>query len=184
VASRAPSTAAVRRRRRRGQGGAGRSTLPGREHTRQRPGAHHEGRAGGVRDARRQGIPNEFKFSSVDEPCWVSSDGMDRICNDCEVRLKIVGTVIDNTEIVRSMRMADCGGGASWRQLCGALRVCRSKLNCAGADRRARPRTFCALVSPTHSARVKNNRLWPLPGPHQAHQRLGLFASGARSSPS
>lgn len=44
-------------------------------------------------------IPNDFKFSSIDEPSYVSSDGMDRIRKDSEVRLKIVGTCIENTEI-------------------------------------------------------------------------------------
>mmetsp|Transcript_15779 Transcript_15779/g.34210 ORF Transcript_15779/g.34210 Transcript_15779/m.34210 type:complete len:173 (-) Transcript_15779:210-728(-) len=44
-------------------------------------------------------IPNDFQFCSVDEPCFQSSDGLDRIRKDSEVRLKIVGTCIENTEI-------------------------------------------------------------------------------------
>ena len=47
-------------------------------------------------------IHDNFKYSGTDDPSYVSSDGLDRIRKDSEVRLKIVGTCIENTEIVRA----------------------------------------------------------------------------------
>ena len=47
-------------------------------------------------------IHDNFKYSGTDDPSYVSSDGLDRIRKESEVRLKIVGTCIENTEIVRA----------------------------------------------------------------------------------
>lgn len=44
-------------------------------------------------------IPKDYKFASIDEPCYSTDDGIDIIKKDSEVRLKIVGTCIENTEI-------------------------------------------------------------------------------------
>jgi DNA-directed RNA polymerase subunit E'/Rpb7 len=52
-------------------------------------------------------IHDNFKYSGTDDPCYVSSDGLDRIRKDSEVRLKIVGTCIENTEIVRALSLRD-----------------------------------------------------------------------------
>lgn len=51
-------------------------------------------------------IHDNFKYSGTDDPSYVSSDGLDRIRKDSEVRLKIVGTCIENTEIVRTLPAA------------------------------------------------------------------------------
>lgn len=44
-------------------------------------------------------IPADYQFSSVDDACYISIDGMERIRKDSEVRLKVMGTCIENTEI-------------------------------------------------------------------------------------
>eukprot|EP01119_Soliformovum_irregulare_P017804 TRINITY_DN5347_c0_g1_i1.p1 TRINITY_DN5347_c0_g1~~TRINITY_DN5347_c0_g1_i1.p1 ORF type:complete len:173 (-),score=27.98 TRINITY_DN5347_c0_g1_i1:64-582(-) len=45
-------------------------------------------------------IPNEFTFDAQSPtPCYVSEDGNSRIAPESEVRLKVVGTRIDATEI-------------------------------------------------------------------------------------
>lgn len=45
-------------------------------------------------------IPQDFAFASTDEPCFVSGDESVRIIKGAEVRLRIVGTRVDATEIV------------------------------------------------------------------------------------
>ena len=45
-------------------------------------------------------IPQDFAFASTDEPCFVSGDEAVRIIQGAEVRLRIVGTRVDATEIV------------------------------------------------------------------------------------
>lgn len=47
-------------------------------------------------------IPEDFEFESSHEPCYVTSDGEQKILPGAEVRLRIVGTRIDATEIVRN----------------------------------------------------------------------------------
>eukprot|EP00249_Psilotum_nudum_P010133 c22353_g1_i1 orf=169-702(+) len=44
-------------------------------------------------------IPDDMEFQSGDIPCYATSDGSVRIQKDSEVRLKIVGTRVDATEI-------------------------------------------------------------------------------------
>lgn len=63
-------------------------------------------------------IPQDFAFASTDEPCFVSGDEAVRIIQGAEVRLRIVGTRVDATEIVRwpsfphsGMDMALAGDG-------------------------------------------------------------------------
>ena len=46
-------------------------------------------------------IPEDFAFAATDEPCFVSADEAVRIIQGAEVRLRIVGTRVDATEIVR-----------------------------------------------------------------------------------
>jgi DNA-directed RNA polymerase subunit E'/Rpb7 len=45
-------------------------------------------------------IPEDFSFVSTEEPCFVSSDEAVRIIAGAEIRLRIVGTRVDATEIV------------------------------------------------------------------------------------
>lgn len=44
-------------------------------------------------------IPEDFEFSALDDPCYVSSDEEVRIIAGAEVRLRIVGIRVDPTEI-------------------------------------------------------------------------------------
>lgn len=46
-------------------------------------------------------IPDDYTFNSTEEPCFVSPDEAVRITAGAEVRLRIVGTRVDATEIVR-----------------------------------------------------------------------------------
>ena len=47
-------------------------------------------------------IPDEFSFVAADEPSFVSADEAVRIVAGAEARLRIVGTRVDATEIVRA----------------------------------------------------------------------------------
>ena len=47
-------------------------------------------------------IPDEFSFVAADEPSFVSADEAVRIVAGAEARLRIVGTRVDATEIVRT----------------------------------------------------------------------------------
>ena len=49
-------------------------------------------------------IPDEFSFVAADEPSFVSADEAVRIVAGAEARLRIVGTRVDATEIVRLFR--------------------------------------------------------------------------------
>ncbi|KAJ8750526.1 hypothetical protein K2173_015679 [Erythroxylum novogranatense] len=44
-------------------------------------------------------IPDDMEFQSGDMPNYTTSDGSVKIQKDCEVRLKIIGTRVDATEI-------------------------------------------------------------------------------------
>jgi DNA-directed RNA polymerase II subunit RPB7 len=44
-------------------------------------------------------IPEEFEFSALDDPCYVSQDEEVRVIAGSEVRLRIVGIRVDPTEI-------------------------------------------------------------------------------------
>ena len=46
-------------------------------------------------------IPDDFDFVSADEPAFVSADEAVRVQAGAEVRMRIVGTRMDATEIVR-----------------------------------------------------------------------------------
>lgn len=45
-------------------------------------------------------IPEDFEFDTSQDPAYVTVDGEQKIVAGCEVRLRIVGTRIDATEIV------------------------------------------------------------------------------------
>ena len=45
-------------------------------------------------------IPEEFEFDTAQEPCYVTSEGDQKILPGCEVRLRVVGTRVDANEIV------------------------------------------------------------------------------------
>ena len=45
-------------------------------------------------------IPDDFEYSQVDEPAFVSADEEVRIQQGTEVRLRVVGTRTDASEIV------------------------------------------------------------------------------------
>ena len=51
-------------------------------------------------------IPDEFSFVAADEPSFVSADEAVRIVAGAEARLRIVGTRVDATEIVRACAAA------------------------------------------------------------------------------
>ena len=51
-------------------------------------------------------IPDDFNFVSADEPAFVSADEAVRVQAGAEVRMRIVGTRMDATEIVRSRACA------------------------------------------------------------------------------
>lgn len=51
-------------------------------------------------------IPDDFDFVSADEPAFVSADEAVRVQAGAEVRMRIVGTRMDATEIVRSRARA------------------------------------------------------------------------------
>ena len=51
-------------------------------------------------------IPDDFDFVSADEPAFVSADEAVRVQAGAEVRMRIVGTRMDATEIVRSRACA------------------------------------------------------------------------------
>ena len=53
-------------------------------------------------------IPDDFDFVSADEPAFVSADEAVRVQAGAEVRMRIVGTRMDATEIVRSHAPAAC----------------------------------------------------------------------------
>lgn len=46
-------------------------------------------------------IPDDWEFSTVHEPCYTSPSGDQKIVAGCDVRLRIVGTRENATEIVR-----------------------------------------------------------------------------------
>lgn len=48
-------------------------------------------------------IPEAFEFDTSHEPCYVTAEGDEKILPGCEVRLRIVGTRVDATEIVSSL---------------------------------------------------------------------------------
>ena len=45
-------------------------------------------------------IPEDFEFDTSHDPAYVTGDGEQKIVPNCEVRLRIVGTRVDNAEIV------------------------------------------------------------------------------------
>lgn len=45
-------------------------------------------------------IPEEYEYNAVGDPCYVSSDEAQKLQERTEVRLRIVGTKMDQTEIV------------------------------------------------------------------------------------
>ena len=53
-------------------------------------------------------IPEDFEFTSADEPSFISGDQAVRIQKGAEVRLRIVGSRVDATEIV-SISTWHCG---------------------------------------------------------------------------
>ena len=63
-------------------------------------------------------IPDDFDFVSTDEPAFVSAVEEVRVQAGAEVRMRIVGTRMDATEIVRSrpykavLAVADAAPGA------------------------------------------------------------------------
>ena len=63
-------------------------------------------------------IPDEFSFVAADEPSFVSADEAVRIVAGAEARLRIVGTRVDATEIVR----LSCRPSI-WRMHIGATRL-------------------------------------------------------------
>ncbi|MBA0635563.1 hypothetical protein Godav_026070, partial [Gossypium davidsonii] len=49
-------------------------------------------------------IPDDMEFQSGDMPNYTTSDGSVKIQKDSEVRLKIIGTRVDATEIVHTLK--------------------------------------------------------------------------------
>lgn len=45
-------------------------------------------------------IPEDFEFDTSHDPAYVTADGEQKIVPNCEIRLRIVGTRVDNAEIV------------------------------------------------------------------------------------
>ena len=45
-------------------------------------------------------IPEDFEYSCEGDPCYVSQDEMQKITEGADVRLRIVGTKMDHSEIV------------------------------------------------------------------------------------
>ena len=45
-------------------------------------------------------IPEDFEFSTAHEPCYTTADGDQKIVPGSEVRLRIVGTRVDASDIV------------------------------------------------------------------------------------
>ncbi|GKA09510.1 DNA-directed RNA polymerase II subunit RPB7 [Tanacetum coccineum] len=54
-------------------------------------------------------IPDDMEFQSGDMPNYTTSDGSVKIQKDSEVRLKIIGTRVDATEIVKTINMMMTG---------------------------------------------------------------------------
>nr|GMC86934.1 DNA-directed RNA polymerase ii subunit rpb7 [Ipomoea batatas] len=85
-------------------------------------------------------IPDDMEFQSGDAPNYTTSDGSVKIQKDSEVRLKIIGTRVDATEIcefVNSRLRCGCSGGAAVAGIsgcyclldCGCLRTIRGTEN-------------------------------------------------------
>ncbi|MBA0565027.1 hypothetical protein Golob_009925 [Gossypium lobatum] len=51
-------------------------------------------------------IPDDMEFQSGDMPNYTTSDGSVKIQKDSEVRLKIIGTRVDATEIVHTLTLS------------------------------------------------------------------------------
>lgn len=54
-------------------------------------------------------IPEEFEFSTAHEPCYQTADGDQKIVPGSEVRLRIVGTRVDASDIVSAALGAGLG---------------------------------------------------------------------------
>lgn len=56
-------------------------------------------------------IPEAFEFSSVHEPAYITTDGEQKIAAGADVRLRIVGTRTDASEIVSRGVSVTAGAG-------------------------------------------------------------------------
>lgn len=65
-------------------------------------------------------IPDDFEFNTAHEPCYINSDGEQKILPGSEVRLRIVGTRVDAHEIVSVTPLPPCG---SCFAACGAVQL-------------------------------------------------------------
>ena len=77
-------------------------------------------------------IPDEFSFVAADEPSFVSADEAVRIVAGAEARLRIVGTRVDATEIVRTRPAVPRRGSVVHGSLQGlsAFLLARPSANC------------------------------------------------------
>jgi hypothetical protein len=95
-------------------------------------------------------IAEEFEFETTQEPCYVTPDGDQKLVAGCEVRLRVVGTRVDASEIV----------SARWRRRRGAARPRTDRappaaacLPCASASPyAARASIECSVAWPTQFA--------------------------------
>jgi DNA-directed RNA polymerase subunit E'/Rpb7 len=81
-------------------------------------------------------IPEDFEFNTAHEPCYISSDGEQKIVPGSEVRLRIVGTRVDAHEIVSAAAAAAaCVGPRSalcWGRIGGWGHVLHLLHTCPG----------------------------------------------------